>query len=105
MKVLITEEQVRLLMREFGESVSDRDTWLEGIYNLTSDPRFESSSYEVIAFGEDGEYLGYWDKEQKHGFVVNEYINDDEIDEMVSPESIQDYDAFFGDELKLTDLI
>ena len=105
MKVLITEEQVRLLMREFGESVSDRDTWLEGIYNLTSDPRFESSSYEVIAFGEDGEYLGYWDKEQKHGFVVNEYINDDEIDEMVSPELIQDYDAFFGDELKLTDLI
>ena len=105
MKVLITEEQVRLLMREFGESVSDRDTWLEGIYNLTSDPRFESSSYEVIAFGEDGEYLGYWDKEQKHGFVVNEYINDDEIDEMVSPESIHDYDAFFGDELKLTDLI
>ncbi len=105
MKVLITEEQVRLLMREFGESVSDRDTWLKGIYNLTSDPRFESSSYEVIAFGEDGEYLGYWDKEQKHGFVVNEYINDDEIDEMVSPESIQDYDAFFGDELKLTDLI
>ncbi len=105
MKVLITEEQVRLLMREFGESVSDRDTWIKGIYNLTSDPRFESSSYEVIAFGEDGEYLGYWDKEQKHGFVVNEYINDDEIDEMVSPESIQDYDAFFGDELKLTDLI
>ena len=105
MKVLITEEQVRLLMREFGESVSDRDTWLKGIYNLTSDPRFESSSYEVIAFGEDGEYLGYWDKEQKHGFVVNEYINDDEIDEMISPESMQYYDAFFGDELKLTDLI
>lgn len=106
MKVLITEEQVRLLMREFGESVSDRDTWLKGIYNLTSDPRFESSSYEVIAFGEDGEYLGYWDKEQKHGFVVNEYIDDnDEIDEMISPESMQDYDAFFGDELKLTDLI
>lgn len=108
MKVLITEEQVRLLMREFGESVSDRDTWLEGIYNLTSDPRFESNSYEVIAFGEDGEYLGYWDKEQKHGFVVNEYIDDnDDFDmgESISPESMQDYDAFFGDDLKLTDLV
>ena len=108
MKVLITEEQVRLLMREFGESVSDRDTWLKGIYNLTSDPRFESSSYEVIAFGEDGEYLGYWDKEQKHGFVVNEYIDDNDIfdvEESISPEAMQDYDAFFGDELKLTDLV
>lgn len=108
MKVLITEDQVRLLMREFGERVSDRDTWLEGIYNLTSDPRFESSSYEVIAFGEDGEYLGYWDKEQKHGFVVNEYIDDNDgfdVEESISPESMQDYDAFFGDELKLTDLI
>jgi len=107
-KVLITEEQVRLLMREFGESVSDRDTWLEGIYNLTSDPRFESSSYEVIAFGEDGEYLGYWDKEQNIGFVVNEYIDDDEsidIEVSLSPEAKQDLDAFFGDELKLTDLI
>ena len=108
MKVLITEEQVRLLMREFGERVSNSDTWLEGIYNLTSDPRFESSSYEVIAFGEDGEYLGYWDKEQKHGFVVNEYIDDDEtidIEVSLSPEAKQDLDAFFGDELKLTDLI
>ena len=108
MRVLITEEQVRLLMREFGERVSNSDTWLEGIYNLTSDPRFESSSYEVIALGEDGEYLGYWDKEQKHGFVVNEYIDDnDDFDmgESISPESMQDYDAFFGDELKLTDLI
>ena len=108
MKVLITEEQVRLLMREFGERVLNRDLWLEGIYNLTSEPRFESSSYEVIVFGEDGEYLGYWDKEQKHGFVVNEYIdnNDDfDVEESISPESMQDYDAFFGDELKLTDLI
>jgi len=107
-KVLITEEQVRLLMREFGERVLNRDLWLEGIYNLTSEPRFESSSYEVIVFGEDGEYLGYWDKEQKHGFVVNEYIdnNDDfDVEESISPESMQDYDAFFGDELKLTDLI
>jgi hypothetical protein len=106
-KVLITEEQVRLLMREFGESVSDRDNWLEGIYNLTSDPRFESSSYEVIAFGEDGEYLGYWDKKQDHGFVVNEYIDDNDdfdMEESMSQEAMQDYDAFF-DELKLTDLV
>jgi hypothetical protein len=108
MKVLITEEQVRLLMREFGESVSDRDTWLKGIYNLTSNPRFESSQHEVIAFGEDGEYLGYWDKSENHGFVVNEYIDDNDdfdMEESISPEDMQDYDAFFGDELKLTDLV
>jgi hypothetical protein len=108
MKVLITEEQVRLLMREFGEGVESRDAWLDGIYNLTDNPSFDSSEYEVVATGEDGEYLGYWDKEQKHGFVVNEYIDDnDDFDmgESISPESMQDYDAFFGDDLKLTDLV
>ena len=31
MKVLITEEQVRLLMREFGEVVESEDAWIEGI--------------------------------------------------------------------------
>jgi len=107
MKVLITEEQVRLLMREFGEGVESRDIWLEGIYNLTSNPRFDTSQHEVIAFGEDGEYLGYWDKEQNHGFVVNEYIDDNDdfdMEESISQEAMQDYDAFF-DELKLTDLV
>ena len=68
--------------------------WLDGIYNLTDNPRFDTSEHEVVATGEDGEYLGYWDKSQNHGFVVNEYIDDNE-----------DYDAFFGDELKLTDLV
>tara|TARA_R100000951_G_scaffold100686_1_gene91557 strand:- start:17 stop:334 length:318 start_codon:yes stop_codon:yes gene_type:complete len=105
MKLLITEEQVRLLMREFGEGVESRDAWLDGIYKLTSNPSFDTSEYEVVATGEDGEYLGYWDKEQNHGFVVNEYVDDNEIDEMISPESMQDYGAFFGDELKLTDLV
>ena len=108
MKLLITEEQVRLLMREFGEGVESRDTWLNGIYKLTSNPRFDTSENEVVAFGEDEEYLGYWDKEQNIGFVVNEYIDDNEdfdMGESISPESMQDYDAFFGDELKLTDLV
>ena len=105
MKLLITEEQVRLLMREFGEGVKSRDAWLDGIYKLTSNPSFDTSEHEVVATGEDGEYLGYWDKEQNHGFVVNEYVDDNEIDEMISPEAMQDYDAFFGDELKLTDLV
>ena len=108
MKVLITEEQVRLLMREFGEVVESRDIWLEGIYNLTSNPRFDTSQHEVIAFGEDGEYLGYWDKSENHGFVVNEYIDDNDdfdMEESMSPEANQDLEAFFGDELKLTDLV
>ncbi len=94
MKLLITEEQVRLLMREFGERVSYYQDWLDGIYKLTSNPSFVSNSYEEIALGEDEEYLGYWDTEQNIGFVVNEYVDDNE-----------DYDAFFGDELKLTDLV
>jgi hypothetical protein len=108
MKVLITEEQVRLLMREFGEVVESEDAWLEGVKKLLSEPRFEASQHEVIAFGEDGEYLGYWDKSENHGFVVNEYIDDNEdfdMEESISPEAMQDYDAFFGDELKLTDLV
>ena len=108
MKVLITEEQVRLLMREFGESVLDIDAWLDGIYNLTDNPSFDTDRHEVVATGEDGEYLGYWDKEQNIGFVVNEYIDDNDdfdMEESMSQEDMQDYDAFFGDELKLTDLV
>ena len=35
MKLLITEEQVRLLMREFGERVSYYQDWLDGIKNLS----------------------------------------------------------------------
>lgn len=108
MKLLITEEQVRLLMREFGERVSYYQDWLDGIKNLSDNPKFESSSYEEIALGEDGEYLGYWDIEQNIGFVVNEYIDDNEyfdMEESISPEAMQDYDALFGDELKLTDLV
>ena len=108
MKVLITEEQVRLLMREFGEGVESEDAWLEGVYNLSSEPRFEASQHEVIAFGEDGEYLGYWDKSENHGFVVNEYIDDNDdfdMEESMSPEAMKDYGALFDDELKLTDLV
>ena len=108
MKLLITEEQVRLLMREFGDGVESRDAWLDGIYNLTDNPRFDTSEHEVVATGEDGEYLGYWDKSQNNGFVVNEYVDDNEdfdMEESISPEAMQDYDAFFGNELKLTDLV
>lgn len=109
MKILINEQQVRFLMREFGESVSDRDVWLEGIYEWTSKPLFEHSTNEIIAYGEDGEYLGYWDYEQGIGFVVTEYIDeedddyyfdeDDYYDESISPEAMQDLEAFHDDEL------
>ena len=51
MKLLITEGQVRLLMREFGERVSYYQDWLDGIKNLSDNPKFESSSYEEIARG------------------------------------------------------
>ena len=108
MKLLITEEQVRLLMREFGEGVESRDAWLKGIYKLTSNPRFDTSENEVVALGEDEEYLGYWDKSENHGFVVNEYIDDNDdfdMEESMSPEDMQDYGAFFDGELKLTDLV
>jgi len=111
MKILINEQQVRFLMREFGEGVSDRDTWLEGIYEWTPKPFFEYSLSEIIAYGEDGEYLGYWDDEQGIGFVVTEYIDDEEddyyfddeedgyYDESISPEAMQDLEAFHGDDL------
>jgi hypothetical protein len=113
MKVLINEHQVRFLMREFGERVSDRDVWLEGIYQWTDKPMFEYSGSEIIAYGSDNEYLGYWDDEQSIGFVVTEYIDDEEddyyfddgYDESISPEAMQDLESFHGDELKLKDLI
>jgi hypothetical protein len=104
MKILVTEEQVRLLMREFGETVSDWDTWLAGIYDWTNNPQFDHSIHEVIAFGEDGEYLGYWDSDQNSGFVVTELV-DDEMEETISPEDLQDIESFHGDNLRLSDLI
>jgi hypothetical protein len=113
MKILINESQVRFLMREFGEGVSDRDVWLEGVYQWTDKPMFEYTGSEIIAYGPDNEYLGYWDDEQGIGFFVTEYIDDEEndyyfddgYDESISPEATQDLESFHGDELKLKDLI
>jgi hypothetical protein len=98
MKILINEEQRRILMREFGERVSNWNEWLEGIYEWTANPQFDHSTHEIVAY--DGEeYLGYWDSEDGSGFVVTELVG-----ETMSPELIQDLDAFHGDDLNLSNL-
>jgi hypothetical protein len=99
MKVLINENKNRFLMKEFGDNVSNWNDWLEGIYEFTSSPQFENSGYEVVAYGVNGEYLGYWDSDYDTGFVVTEMV-----DETISPELMQDLKAFHGDSLKLSNL-
>jgi hypothetical protein len=65
----------KILLREFGESVTDYDTWLEGIYDWTINPNFEYIGVETIVYDENGNYLGYWDNETNSGIVVTETIN------------------------------
>ena len=91
MKIKLTESQYKkIVLREFGETVTDPKEWYLQILSWVDSPNdltFQSSAHEVVVFDQDGVYLGYYDKEQDFGFVVNEYnidtIDDDEelIDE------------------------
>jgi len=77
MKIKLTESQYKkVLLREFGEYVKDPKEWYLEIQSWVSSPNdldFESDEYEVQAYDTNGAYLGYYDKEQGFGFVVNEY--------------------------------
>ena len=89
MKIKLTESQYKkIVLREFGENVSDPKEWYLNILSWVDSPNdltFRSSEYEVVVFDQDGVYLGYYDKEQGFGFVVDEYnvdtIDDELIDE------------------------
>lgn len=89
MKIKLTESQYKkVVLREFGETVIDPKEWYLQILSWVDSPSdlsFNSSAHEVVVFDKDGVYLGYYDKEQGFGFVVNEYdvdsITDDLIDE------------------------
>ena len=70
----------------FGETVTDPKEWYLDILSWVDSPNdltFNSSAHEVVVFDQNGVYLGYYDKEQGSGFVVNEYgvdsITDDEL--------------------------
>lgn len=65
----------KVLLREFGETIDDYNTWLELVYQWVSNPMFEYEGPETIAYTEEGQYLGYWDQEQEMGFVVTEIID------------------------------
>ena len=65
----------KVLLREFGETIDDYDTWLESIYEWTSKPIYQYSGDETIAYNENENYLGYWDHEQNSGFVVTELVD------------------------------
>ena len=77
MKIKLTESQYKkVLLREFGETVRDPKEWylrvLEWV-DSSQDLDFESDQYEVVAYDDQGSYLGYYDKDQGFGFVVTEY--------------------------------
>tara|TARA_R110000824_G_scaffold15623_1_gene65580 strand:+ start:274 stop:747 length:474 start_codon:yes stop_codon:yes gene_type:complete len=94
MKIKLTESQYKkVLLREFGETVIDPKEWylrvLEWV-DSSKDLDFETDEYEVVAYDKNGSYLGYYDKDQRFGFVVTEYgigLEDDEeyIDEQDEP--------------------
>jgi hypothetical protein len=77
MKIIITEEQYKkVLLKEFGETISDPKEWYNRILEWVDDRKdlsFDNLSDEVIAYDKKGVYLGYFDKEQQFGFVVTEY--------------------------------
>ena len=96
MKIKLTESQYKkVVLREFGETVTDPKEWYLQILSWVESPNdlsFESNGYEVVVFDQDGVYLGYYDKEQGFGFVVNEYdvdsiTDDDLIDEQEEGDS------------------
>lgn len=65
----------KVLLREFGETIDDYNLWVEMIYQWVDKPRYEYDGPEIIAYTEEGQYLGYWDEEQGIGFVVTEIID------------------------------
>jgi len=77
MKIKLTESQYKkVLLREFGEIINDPKEWYTHILSWVDSPNdlnFSSNEYEVIVYDHYGVYLGYYDKEQESGFVVNEY--------------------------------
>jgi hypothetical protein len=65
----------KVLLREFGELVTDYDEWLESIYDWDINPMFEYSSNEMVAYDSNENYLGYWNTEENTGLVVTELID------------------------------
>ena len=74
MKIKLTESQYKkIVLREFGETVTDPKEWYLNILSWVDSPNdltFRSGEHEVVVFDQDGVYLGYYDKEQNFGFVV-----------------------------------
>ena len=89
MKIKLTESQYKkVLLREFGELINDPKEWYTHILSWVDSPNdlsYDSNEYEVVVYDQNNVYLGYYDKEQKLGFVVTEYgigLDDEEqIDE------------------------
>ena len=85
MKIKLTESQYKkVVLREFGETVIDPKEWYLQILSWVDSPSdlsFKSSAHEVVVFDQDGVYLGYYDKDQEFGFVVDEYNVDTMDDE------------------------
>jgi len=82
MKIIITEEQYKkALLKEFGETIRDPKEWYLSVLEWVDSPEeldFETDDVEVVVYNKNGYYLGYYDKEQSLGFVVNELEDDDE---------------------------
>jgi len=76
-KIKLRESQYKkVLLREFGETVTDPKEWYRRVLEWVDSPNdldFESDQYEVVVNDNRGAYLGYYDKGQGFGFVVTEY--------------------------------
>ncbi len=85
MKIKLTESQYKkVVLREFGETVTDPKEWYLDILSWVDSPndlKFDSTAEEVVVFDNHGVYLGYFDKVQQFGFVVTEYGVDSIVDE------------------------
>ena len=46
----------KVLLREFGEMVTDYDVWLGSIYEWDETPMFDYTSDEIIAYDGDENY-------------------------------------------------
>ena len=82
MIIIRTEEQYKkALLKEFGETIRDPKEWYLSVLEWVDSPEeldFETDDVEVVVYNKNGYYLGYYDKEQSLGFVVNELEDDDE---------------------------
>ena len=108
-KIKLNESQYKkILLREFGETVTDPKEWYRRVLEWVDSPNdldFEANQYEVVAYDDKGAYLGYYDKGQGFGFVVTEYGIGLEDEEEIIDEDEEGETSGGGSMTKWEDLV